>query len=557
MNRDASKDPTNVAGDVRVRVVPQEREITVRRNALLLDALRAGHLDVVASCGGRGACGHCRVRFLSEPPVPTQSDRRALSEEELEAGWRLACQHRLSDSVEVWVGFPSTSAADTKLKLGGPGRSRPMAPGCGTSAGYGVALDLGTTTLVGHLIDLTSHDVVSSLNLLNSQIPYGADVVARIAHASTPEGQRHLVATLQQDVRVLVSSLLDASGVKSQALTSGWIAGNPTMLHFLTGADPSSLGRAPFAPRFRGGLSIPAADLGVDAAPGTVFSTAPIVSGFVGSDAVCAAVFAGLGHTAKTVLMIDIGTNAEILLAHAGRLYATSAAAGPAFEGVGISCGVPARAGAVFAVKPARGLQLETIGETEPAGFCGTGLIDLVAVLLESGLIAPSGKLVSDPDAEAALAVEVQGDRVALRNTDLSLTQKDVRVLQLAVGAMRVAIHQLMSAAGITSSDVKSVIVTGTFGFSLSPGSMCALGLIDPGWQDLVTTSPNAAGEGAVQCLLSKEARGNVQEIAARIRFVELETSEAFQDRFVAALRFPDPLLGERCSQGQARETSR
>lgn len=546
MNCDASRtDPIDAVRDVRVHVVPQGREITVRRNTMLLDALRASHFEVAASCGGRGECGHCRVRFVSEPPLPTESDRRTFSSGELEAGWRLACRHRLVDSAEVWVGFPSFSPSDTKLVLDGLSRFRTSSPSRETPAEYGVVLDLGTTTLVGHLIDLTGCEVACSLNLLNSQIPYGADVVARIAHARTPEGHRHLVATLRQDVRVLVSSLLDASGVEPQALVSGWIAGNPTMLHFFTGADPSPLGRAPFAPRFKGGLSIPAADLGVDAAAGTVFSTAPIVSGFVGSDAVCAAGATGLGRTDQTVLVLDIGTNAEILLAHAGRLYATSAAAGPAFEGVGISCGLPARAGAVHAIKRNNGLQLETIGAAAAAGFCGTGLIDLVAILLENGLITPSGKLVSDRKTEATLAVEMQEDRVVLRNSGLYLTQKDIRVLQLAVGAMRVGMRQLLATAGIRPADVQSVIVTGTFGFSLSPNSMCSLGLIEPAWRTLVATRPNAAGEGAAHCLISSEARCTSQEIASRMRFVALETSPGFQDCFVAALRFPDPISGD------------
>jgi uncharacterized 2Fe-2S/4Fe-4S cluster protein (DUF4445 family) len=408
---------------------------------------------------------------------------------------------------------------------------------------YGIALDVGTTTVAGYLVDLRTQAVAAARAVVNSQSSYGADVMTRIRHASVAAGRRALHECTKADVRHLVEELCGEVGAPPARVLLGWVVGNPAMMHLAFDLDPASLGHAPFAPRVRGGLSIPATRLGLAIAEGAMLATAPSIGGFVGADAVAACVAAEVTESAQTSLLLDLGTNAEMALCHRGRILACSAAAGPAFEAVGVSCGVPAQRGAICSILGGDPVDWRTIDDAPAVGLCGTGLIDLVALLLQADLLRPDGRLCPDPvspEPMRGLTVTEQGAYLTSTSVPVGLTQQDIRTLQLAAAALRAALTSLLAEAGLNLDEVERVVITGSFGASLRVESLITLGVLPAAWERRTELWPNAAGEGAVLCLLDEACIQRAERIASRAEHVELETLKGFRDRYLGALSFPD-----------------
>lgn len=416
-----------------------------------------------------------------------------------------------------------------------------------TSGGcFGLALDLGTTTIVAALLDLTSGAIVALGSALNQQERFGADVISRITHAmETVDGLEALRAAALESINDLLAELLATAGVAAERVYHAVVAGNSTMVHLLVGVDPAALALSPFAPVFAEPLDLPAHDAGIAIHPQGRVETFPLVGAYVGADIVAGALATGVGRDEHVSLLVDIGTNGEIVLATPARILAAAAPAGPAFEGAQIRNGMRAAAGAIEAVRMGDQIELEVIGGGEAWGVCGSGLADTVAGLLRTGLLDPSGRLArrdevgSHPLAERL--VEIEGIPVFRLADGIEITQHDLRALQYAKGAIAAGIHILLAEAGLEPDQIDEILLAGSFGTYIDPASARAIGLVPPVELERVASAGNTSLEGAKMALLSFRERQLGFSLADRIDYLELSSRPDFNDVFVDSLAFPLP----------------
>ncbi len=419
-----------------------------------------------------------------------------------------------------------------------------------TAEAYGVALDVGTTTVAGYLADLRTGVLLDSLAVSNRQASAGADVMTRIACAMEhPGGLARLQEHAAASINDIVGTLLARNGIAPARLYLLIAAGNTVMSHLLLGISPAALAQAPFVPAFRSRLTVPAHRLGLAVPAHTRLLVLPNIASYVGSDITAAILATDLDRPAGTRLLIDIGTNGEIVIAHGERRAACSAAAGPAFEGAGVRCGMRAEAGAVAAVRMDGDVRFSVIGGGAPRGLCGSGLVDAVAELLRWGIVDRSGRLCRPescpphvPEAlRRRLRAETRGTVFVLGGTEegIAIHQEDIRALQLAKGAMRAGIEILLERWGLTAADLDEVLLAGAFGSRMTVRSVLRIGLLPPLPPERVRAAGNAAGLGAWLALISREQWDRAAEIAAATEHVELSGHPAFQTRFIEALGFP------------------
>jgi uncharacterized 2Fe-2S/4Fe-4S cluster protein (DUF4445 family) len=415
---------------------------------------------------------------------------------------------------------------------------------------YGMAFDIGTTTVAGYLINLSDGCVLATASALNPQVQYGADVISRITYADQEqEGLERLRSSIVQCVNGLIGEATERAKVSCQAIYDLVFVGNPCMHHLFFGILPTALGRYPYQPVVRDMVTFNAHSVGVDINEQADLTWLPAIAGFVGADTIGMLLAHPLQDEQEVTLAVDIGTNGEIVLASGGHLWACSAAAGPAFEGYSMVSGIRAQTGAIDVVRiePDK-VKFHVIGDVKPQGICGSGLADLVAGLLATKHIDPSGGLaVSDKTDElSSRIVERNGSLAFLLvpgdqtrdGHDILVTQKDIRFLQLAKAAIATGIRVLLREAGIQVSDVSKVLLAGAFGLYLKPESIKSIRLLPEALCGKIVAVGNAAGVGAQNALLSLEERKTAQELAEKIRYVELAGRKDFEDLFLAELSF-------------------
>jgi uncharacterized 2Fe-2S/4Fe-4S cluster protein (DUF4445 family) len=430
-------------------------------------------------------------------------------------------------------------------------------PGDTTREAFGVALDLGTTTMVGALLDLSTGASRAVASAQNPQAIHGADVLTRISHTMSGDGGLHDLQRLAAEaINGLVAELTRRSEVPLERVYEITVAGNVVMLHLLMGIDPEPIATTPFTPAVNHGLSLPARSLGVEIHPRGMAYLLPGLGAYVGGDIVAGLLATGLPRDPRLRLFVDVGTNGEIALGSERRALATAAPAGPAFEGAEIACGMRATSGAIESVRiGADEVLLRTIDDASPAGLCGSGLIDTVAQLYRRGLLDATGRLLSCEDARgrfpttiADRLVTIEGVRAFVVATErqtgsapVVLTQKDVRQMQVAKGSIATGIQVLMREMGVGPADIEEVLLAGAFGSYIRPESARAIGLVPP--VDLIRAVGNAAGEGARIALLSYRERQAAEAMPAHIGYLELSGRADFNELFLQALGFP-PLDG-------------
>ncbi|HUZ21918.1 MAG TPA: ASKHA domain-containing protein [Acidimicrobiales bacterium] len=425
-----------------------------------------------------------------------------------------------------------------------------------TGRAFGIAFDLGTTTVVATLLDLTTGMPVAVHSMLNKQQPFGADVITRISAVMMDAAALGRLRDLAHEtLRELVDDVCVEGGVSPSEVYEVAIAGNATMTHLALGIDPEPLGVAPFIMSTRLLPELLASDVGVRVHPRARAVVLPAFGAYVGGDITAGLLASGMDRDSRTRLFIDIGTNCEIVLGNRERLLATAAPAGPAFEGAAIRCGMRAAPGAIEGVTISDGaVGLRVIGDEEPAGLCGSGLVDAAAVLVDVGLIDGSGKFVGEADA-ATLApglaerlTVVGEERVfvlhwAGRPGDVAdsvyLSQRDIRELQFAKAAIATGWTILLEEAGLQPEDLQQVLLAGSFGSYLSPSSAIRLGLVPRLPVLRVVSAGNVAGEGAKMALLSVRERAGAMALLEEVEYVELSDRGDFNDRFVDQLAFP------------------
>ena len=528
----------------RVIFEPEGQQVTVPVGTTLLDAANAAGVRIDAPCGGVGRCGACRVVASGELSPLTADEGDVLGGAGVAAGKRLACRARALGAVTVTVRSKRKREPRIVTDSAAPAVTvePPTARGiAGEGALLGAAVDIGTTTVAVALVDLCNGDVLAHAAALNAQGPFGADVMTRVTAALAGKAE-HLQEIIARQVQGLVLAAAGQVGAEGASLADIVAVGNTAMTSLLLGRDVAPLSEAPYAGVELADLDTTAAAIGMTSLADCRVHVLPAVSAFIGSD-----ITAGLAATAvpergHPTLFIDLGTNGEIVLAAGGRVLAASTAAGPALEGAAIACGMRAETGAVERVAlDGDSLALGVIGDTVAAGICGSGLLDLTAALLDAGVLDESGAFAAESASGlTSRLTERDGARafVVDEASDLVLSQKDVRQLQLAVGAVRTGIDILLAEADVHPREIAEVVVAGGFGLHVSAYALARLGLIPAEWADRVSFAGNTALAGARAALVSSAMRERAREIARGVTAVDLASHPEFQQRFIAALRF-------------------
>ena len=624
---------------VPLTILTDPRDPAPRRTLALPPAtsiLRGAHaagIDITATCGGRGRCTSCRVKFVTGTvPPPTIMDEIQLGDDQVREGYRLSCQCVPSEAVTVQVAPPLEERAFQILgagpgvvgmgrvtldsgirkqvvKVGLPreehhqtsdleqlaaalgvtpadvglavlqglpgalrddpagvtvttfaaaGGERVLAVERGDTAGmkFGLAVDIGTTSVVSVLIELESGEQLGSVSSLNPQAVFGGDLMSRIAFAQFHPGNlRKLHTRIVGLLNQHIEEICRQSGVLAKWIYKVVVVGNTCMHHLLLGIDPSYVGLAPYAPVMRHPLVLPARELFLKVAPEARVCLLPLVAGFVGADAVAVALATRIYESAEVRIAVDIGTNGEVLLGSRDRLWACSAPAGPALEGAQIRHGMRAALGAIDRVTVDDDLHVHTIGEADALGICGSGLIDLVAGLLDAGVIDWTGLI--QVESRAALPPKL-AERVVMRGeerqvivlrpgeagarAEIVLNQDDVRQVQLAKGAIASGVVMLQHVAGVPDARVAELMLAGGFGNYVSIASALRIGLIPPLPVERIRYVGNAAALGAQLCLVSETERRRAESVAARIEHVSLAAHPDFERIFVEAMNFPPPV---------------
>lgn len=533
-----------------VTFLPEGRRIAVAEGITLLQAAREVGLNLEAPCDGRGSCGKCRVRVSGQLAPPDDFEVSQLGNL-LSSGTRLACRTKIYGAVQAQIesnGRESfvalTEARSSQWSFDPPVRNRYQA-GCPC---YGIALDIGTTSIAAELIDLVNGQSLGMEACLNPQTEYGGDVLTRISFAAEhTNGTQMLQAKAVEGICNLIERLTAVHGIGREDIYEMTVAGNTTMLHLFLGVSPQSLAQAPFRPAFTQQVDVNPETVGVHMAKGGVITLLPSAAAFIGADIVAGLLAVRRGFFSGTTLFIDIGTNGEIVVSKNGKLAAASSAAGPALEGMNISCGCRAEAGAMeaVAIDDNYNINIDVIGAAPLRGICGSGLIDLIAELVRCGLIEPNGRFARKnklPTVLVSRLVDIN-ERPAFMVSDegrIYLSQKDVRQVQLAKGAIAAAIDLLLQKLNITYADIEEILVAGAFGAHLKPSSLIGIGLLPPECQEKIRFVGNTAKEGAKAVLLNQQAASDVVALAQAIEVIDLSCQPEFQDCFIKALSYPD-----------------
>ncbi len=561
----------------------------------MLEAAHDAGIHLRAVCGGKGICGKCRVKIAGHKEF-TAEEKVFLTADELKAGYRLACQttiqrnmtvevpeesllrkqrilvegvtrkitldpnvkkiflnlplptlednradiERIRDSVEYTITKINLEAlkeipfvlreSDFEVTLVFLGNELAgCEEGDTTQHNYGIAFDIGTTTVVGYLLDLNTGEQLSVCARMNPQISFGDDVISRINYGQTREALEKLTMSLRVCLLEIIDELSETGNIEEDDIYELSIAGNTCMHHLFLGISPKSLAVSPYVPVVREALSVRSNLYGKR------MYVLPVIAGFVGADTVADLI--AYPPDDKPRLLIDIGTNCEVVLGTKKRILACSTAAGPAFEGAHITHGMRAAPGAVEVVKIDDDITCETVGDEPPRGIAGSGLISAAAEMLKWGIMDSSGRL----QKEHAFSSRMKGKKKPefMLTDTISLTQKDLREVQLAKGAIFAAQRILLKTYGAKVSDLEEVVLAGAFGNYIPKEAAKVIGLIFDLPAEKIKSIGNAAGVGAKLCLLSKKERERAKELSENIEYVELSSRKDFQQEFMDAMFFP------------------
>jgi uncharacterized 2Fe-2S/4Fe-4S cluster protein (DUF4445 family) len=508
---------------------PDEKKVSVHAGCNLVEAAGLAGIVLNTVCGRKGVCGRCAV--ILEPQHQMV----------------LACQERVESDITVFVPHNSRFA-EHKILTEGAARRGTIAPdiykkyvsAAGTGAILGLAIDIGTTTVVVKLVNMKTGEVLATAAGLNPQTKFGDDVISRIAYASDGENLDELNKRIVDCINGLVAECCAGAKAGQGDIYETCVVGNTTMNHIFLRLPISQLGQAPYKAYSLEARDLPPAEIGLNVNPkGNVHCVANI-AGFVGADTTAVALAAELDKAGQTTLAIDIGTNGEVVLGTKDNLYAASCAAGPAFEGARIACGSRAVEGSVEAVALIDDeIDLEVIGGGKPRSICGSGLIDAVAVLLDMGVIDSTGRFTnhnSIGNVGGSPAFIVSRDEKS--EPRVYLTQKDIREVQLAKAAISAGIRLLEKRLSISDSDIKQIFLAGAFGNYIRPRSAVRIGMLPEVGIERIQTIGNAASSGAQLILISQKCKDLAKRLAKKIQYVEIAHDPQFESVFADSIPF-------------------
>ncbi len=575
-----------------IQLTINNRSVTVTRGEKLFDIIQREGFRIPNYCQGRGNCGKCRVRLEGMYSDITPEEAENLSEEEQKKGIRLACQVVVEGNGCVWIeneenpvivssgkqpadigGFSSPlmlraleskdnklsmdiSLAEKRLKnneayhfnLSVLKKLATLNNGQDYSflirekevidcikkdiqnCIYGVAFDIGTTTLVAYLIDMFTGREINSAAMLNPQGVYGDDVLSRISYCDEPNGLEMLNGIIIRAINELIASLCRLSSIDQKEIYEITVVGNPTMCQLFLNIPPYYIGRAPYSPAYRSCCSISSAESGLIVNPVGKITVLPNISGYVGSDIVAGILASQIYKGNKPCALMDIGTNGEIVVANNGEMVACSAAAGPAFEGGRIQLGMRAVEGAVYSVDK-NGVNV--IGNGKPKGFCGSGIVDAVAFLLDNGVVNNKGIIRNCENVR-----RLKNQAAYYFNPSLYVTQNDIREVQLAKSAIYTALKLALHELGLEMEDLDKIYIAGSFGSYLNLQSSMRIGLLPELGLEKFVQIGNSAGSGAKMALIDLETRAIAEDIKNNVHYLELSLNSLFQRQFIENLVF-------------------
>jgi len=426
-------------------------------------------------------------------------------------------------------------------------------PGDTTQKVYGVAVDIGTTTVAGYLYDLNTGKRLDVFSVLNPQRKYGADVLSRIDHTTKSEsGQKEMNDAIIGCINAMIRHFAERNSIKNTDIYAVVLAGNTVMMHLFLNLTAKNIAVSPFIPVTTHLCRFEAGEIGIDINSRGYVITFPCISGYVGADTVAAVLSSGMYEKDEISLLLDIGTNGEIVLGNSKWIYCCSTAAGPAFEGANIRNGIGGVAGAIDRVYFKPEFRYTTIDNAKPVGICGSGLVDVVAGMLDSDIIDETGRIVTDDEAESLpedlkkRIKDIDGLRSFVLSDgaenasgmDIAITQKDIRELQNAKAAIAAGINILIKHAGIRVEDIDKVYLAGGFGNYISIESAVKIGLIPKVLKDKVESIGNAAGAGAVEGLLSTDMLRATEMIKNKMKYIELSAIPEFVNEYVECMIF-------------------
>jgi uncharacterized 2Fe-2S/4Fe-4S cluster protein (DUF4445 family) len=503
-----------MSDQVRIKLLPLEHEFTVRRGTPLQDVLFP--YGVEFPCGGNGICEGCKIKVLAGHLPLTPEQDLMLSRKEVSEGWRLACRCRADEDLTIelaqWEARVLTDDSDFEFTA---------------REGLGVAIDLGTTTLAAQLLDLQSGNVLGVSTGLNEQGRHGNDVMTRVFYAVEEHGQPELEKIIRTQLGTMIGSLIENSHADGARVRDIAIVGNTVMHHLFSGRDVGPLSQYPFHPPNIGMAEFSSLELGWSMVPNARVRFLPCMGSFVGSDIIAGVLATNLHKSETLAALIDLGTNGEIVVGSKEKLLFCSTAAGPAFEGSCISMGMRATTGAIAQVVRENGsFKCRVLGNVEPKGICGSGLVDAVAAGLQSGLIREDGNIMSGTG-KLSLCPPVE------------LNQVDIRELQVAKGAIAAGFRILAKNLGASIEDIGKVYLAGAFGNYIDRANAYRIGLL-PVPPERIQPVGNSALLGAKLSLfhVGTDVLSQINAIASH---VELNLDEEFQDIFVGEMGFPDP----------------
>ncbi|MCK4752427.1 MAG: DUF4445 domain-containing protein [Planctomycetes bacterium] len=514
---------------------PDGRKISIHAGATLLEAAAQVGIILNSVCGGKGTCKKCLVNL--EP------DGKEV----------LACQHQIQSDLVVTI--PTSSRFfEQKILSEGIDTNPKFPPDIYEQyldvepAGqiFGIAIDVGTTTVVAKLIDMKTGGCLATQVAFNPQFKYGDDVISRIAYAENDTKLAELHKVIVDCINKLIKQLCAQVSIKPEHIYQASVVGNTTMNHIFLKLPVTQLGRAPYEAFTIDAKDTTPEQLALQINPAGNIHTPANIAGFVGSDTTAVALAVEIDSVEQTTLVVDIGTNGELVLAANDKFYAASCAAGPAFEGARISCGSRAVDGAIEAVIiNGNDIDIDVIGDSPPHSICGSGLIDAIAVLLDLGIIDPTGKFTKPEKLSPAILsriIEQDGKLVFVladsTEGKVILTQKDIRQVQLAKAAIRAGIKLLQKKLGLTDCDIKQILLAGAFGNYIRRESALRIGLLPDVPVECIRFVGNAASSGAQMVLLSQQWREKACQLAKNIQYVEIAHEAEFSDIYTDCMLF-------------------
>lgn len=605
---------------------PEGKRVSVPHNTTLLEAAQLAGVDLTTICAGKGTCGKCKIQVNDDSfdQLATKSEEKYLTKEEINAGFRLACQTRVNKKLVIRIPEKSRTGKQ-RLQIEGIKTHVPLSPlvkkyyvqlskptiedscpdlerliqglekdenlsgidikfnllkdlgsllrdakwkitvtiwndsqiiaiepGDTTKRLFGFAIDIGTTKLAGYLLDMNTGEVLSVESAINPQVPFGEDILSRINFICLPQDEadpRELQKVLIQTTNEIIADLCEKSDVRYEEIYEMSVVGNTAMHHIFLNINPRYLSLAPYTPVVRKGINIEPDEIGVKINPTGNIYLLPVIAGYNGADNTAVILATELYKRTELCLVLDIGTNTEVVLGNKDQMLVCSCASGPAFEGASIKHGMRAASGAIERIKiepETLTCKYDTIDKVPPRGICGSAIVDVMAEMLKTGIMDHTGRmnksitsqnLRQGPDGFEFILVRAEETSTG---DDVVITQKDIRQITLAKAAMHTGTMLLMEELGVSETDIEKVFIAGAFGNYIDVSNARFIGMYPEIALSKVEIVGNAAGTGARMALLSKEIRELAEKIVRdQIRYVELAAKESFQNTYLNSTYIP------------------